>query len=63
MLEGVNHLLELAGAEIEFFSRPEVNLSVAISATLVLILAGALAGLVPAINASKIRPVEALKDQ
>jgi putative ABC transport system permease protein len=62
-LEGVNHLLEMAGADIEFFSRPEVNLGVAISATIVLILAGALAGLVPAIKAANIRPVEALKDQ
>lgn len=62
-LEGVNHLLEMTGADIEFFSRPEVNLNVAISATLVLILAGALAGLVPALKASRIKPVEALKDQ
>ena len=62
-LEGVNHLLELAGADIEFFSKPEVNLNVAFSATLVLIVAGALAGLVPAIKASRIRPVEALKEQ
>ncbi len=62
-LEGVNHLLEMGGADIEFFSRPEVNLNVAISATLVLIIAGALAGLVPAIKASRIKPVEALKEQ
>lgn len=62
-LEGVNHLLELGGADIEFFSRPEVNLNVAVSATLVLIFAGALAGLFPALKAARIKPVEALKDQ
>lgn len=62
-LEGVNHLLEMAGADIEFFTRPEINLTVAISATLVLIVAGALAGLFPALKAARIKPIDALKDQ
>ena len=62
-LEGVNYLLEMAGADIDFFSRPEVNLKVAVSATMVLILAGTLAGLFPALKAARIKPVEALKDQ
>ncbi|GJM30442.1 MAG: ABC transporter permease [Cyclobacteriaceae bacterium] len=62
-LEGINHLLVMAGADIEFFSRPEVDLNVAISATVVLVIAGAIAGLFPALKASGIRPIEALKDQ
>ena len=62
-LEGVNYMLEMAGADIDFFSRPEVNLKVAVSATMVLILAGTLAGLFPALKAARIKPVEALKDQ
>lgn len=47
----------------EFFVDPGVDLPVAASATLVLILAGVLAGLVPALRAARVQPVEALKDE
>lgn len=47
----------------DFFSNPDVDLRIAITATLLLILAGALAGLIPAIRAASIRPVEALKEE
>jgi len=40
---------------------PTVGLDVAIEATLVLIIAGSLAGLFPARKASKVRPIEALR--
>jgi putative ABC transport system permease protein len=43
-----------------FFGRPEVDLSVAVTAALVLTAAGALAGLAPARSAVAVRPVEAL---
>ena len=43
------------------FVNPTVGLDVAIEATLVLIIAGTLAGLVPAVKASRVRPIEALR--
>lgn len=56
-------LLELVGKNVkgDFFERPEVDFKVAISATLLIIAAGALAGLFPALRASRVQPVEALR--
>lgn len=42
---------------------PTVSLSIAMEVTLVLVVAGALAGLFPAMKALKIKPVEALRDE
>jgi putative ABC transport system permease protein len=47
----------------DFFRNPEVDFSIAVSATLVLVFAGMLAGLFPAIKAARIRPVIALRDE
>jgi len=58
-------LLELVSPYVktEFFRNPEANLGIAISATILLIFAGAVAGFVPARRAASIRPVEALRDE
>lgn len=45
------------------FLNPTVDLSIALSVTIVLIISGALAGLAPALKATKIKPVEALRDE
>ncbi|MBD5347592.1 MAG: ABC transporter permease [Bacteroides sp.] len=42
---------------------PTVDLDMAFKVTIVLIVAGALAGLAPAIKATKVKPVEALRDE
>ena len=42
---------------------PTVDLSIAVKVTVVLIISGALAGLAPAIKATKVKPVEALRDE
>jgi len=58
-------LLELISPYVqsEFFRNPDANLNVAISATLVLILSGLIAGFVPARKAAAIKPIEALRDE
>jgi putative ABC transport system permease protein len=58
-------LLELVSPYVktEFFRNPEANLGIAISATILLIFAGAVAGFVPARRAASIKPVEALRDE
>lgn len=50
-------------ADTPFFKNPEVNFQVAITATLILITAGAIAGIIPARKAAVIRPIEALRDE
>lgn len=60
LLEGVNALLDgNSGA----FRNPGVNFAVLFSALLVLILCGGMAGLLPAIRAVSIKPVEALRTE
>ncbi|WLD24016.1 ABC transporter permease [Flavobacterium dauae] len=54
---------ELIGPSVEadFFTRPEVDFNVAVTTLIILIVAGAFAGFVPAYRAAKIRPIVALR--
>jgi putative ABC transport system permease protein len=61
MLEGVNALL--SGTEGGNFKNPGVDFNVVFTALVVLIFGGTLAGLIPAIRAVGISPVEALRDE
>lgn len=56
----VNYLSQGIGDE-QMFNNPEVNLSISITALVVLVFAGLIAGLLPAMHAAKISPVEALR--
>jgi putative ABC transport system permease protein len=58
-------LLELAAGALEGlpFSNPTVEIKIAVYATIVLVVSGALAGLVPSLKAARIRPIEALRDE
>ena len=60
---GVGLLQLFYTTETDFFRHPEVDFQVAISATILIIAAGALAGLFPALKAAKVQPVEALRDE
>jgi putative ABC transport system permease protein len=56
-------LLDKLFQNSEFLSSPTVDISIAIEVTIVLIIAGAMAGLFPALKALKVKPVEALRDE
>ena len=49
------------GQQIAMFVNPTVGVDVALQATLLLIIAGTLAGLAPARRAANVRPIEALR--
>lgn len=53
--------LSVLGQEISVFVNPTVGVDAALGATIVLIISGAVAGLFPAMNAAKVRPIEALR--
>ena len=53
--------MDLVFAKISVFKNPTVGLDVCIEATLAIIIAGTVAGLLPAIKAARIRPIEALR--
>ncbi len=58
-------ILALVGPTIETpaFSNPSVRSSTVITATIILIIAGVLAGLLPAIKAANVKPIVALSDK
>ena len=49
--------------DVEGFRNPTVDISIAVKVTVALIVAGAVAGLFPALKAIKVKPVEALRDE
>jgi putative ABC transport system permease protein len=63
LVAGIDYLLKKFKAEGEFFANPEVNLPIAFTAVVLLVVMGALAGLIPATKAARVDPVVALKDE
>ena len=69
--ELVNFLMEQAaaanassdGMQMSVFKNPTVDIGYAVFATIVLIIAGVLAGYLPARKAVKVRPIEAMREE
>lgn len=71
IMEGVDFLVDQsianapvttdAGGQPIIFLNPNADIGIAVGATVLLIICGGLAGLVPAIRAARIRPIEALR--
>ncbi len=72
LMEGLNFIVEQqyaasaatnGGNGETIFRNPTVDLNVAATATFLLIIAGAIAGYIPAKRAARIKPIEALRDE
>jgi len=59
----INFLMKTYNIENQNFYNPQVDLSIAVSALVLLIVAGAIAGFIPAMQAARVNPVTALKDE
>lgn len=62
IIYGINYLLDMSGP-VDMFANPSVNIGVVSMALTILIVSGLLAGLIPAQNAIKVRPVEAIRTE
>jgi putative ABC transport system permease protein len=61
ILEFINFQMTSSGGEAEMFKNPGVDFKIAVTALIVLIASGLLAGFIPARKAVSIKPVEALR--
>ncbi len=61
LIELIAFAINSVGAQLPYFKNPEINFQVAITAIILLVVIGALAGLMPALRAAKIMPIEAMR--
>ena len=63
LLSLIDKVMTSSGGESQFFLHPEIDFNVGITALIILIISGLIAGLIPAKRAVNIKPVEALRDE
>lgn len=63
ILWGVNYFLDQMDTENMMFANPTVGLGAIVAALLILVISGLMAGFIPAQNAIKIKPVDALRTE
>ena len=61
LLEMINKAMSSSGGNDEMFKNPEVDIQVAVTALIILIISGIIAGLIPARKAVSMKPVDALR--
>lgn len=63
IIGGVDYFMVANDIQTENFYNPEIQLAVGLGAVITLILAGTIAGFIPALQAARVNPVTALKDE
>lgn len=64
LLDLVNRVMENGGiSDDTFFRNPEINIGVAVAATVILLFSGLLAGLIPAWRAMQIKAIDAIREE
>ncbi|MFT2009137.1 ABC transporter permease [Pontibacter sp. 13R65] len=63
LIAGIDYAMTKFSVEAGFFGNPEINVTIALTAVVVLVIAGTIAGLVPATKAARVNPVVALRDE
>jgi len=63
VIELVSRLMSTFKMQNQYFSNPYVDIRIAVIATILLVLSGTAAGFFPALRASGIKPIEALKEE
>jgi len=63
VIELVSRLMNTFKLQNQYFSNPSVDIRIAITATVLLVVAGTAAGFFPALRAARIKPIEALREE
>ncbi len=63
IIELVSRLMDVLKLQNQYFTNPYVDIRIAITAAVLLVLAGTAAGFFPAMRAAAIKPIEALKEE